>query len=235
MKKRRSILIGLSLLGLASHVPAEVEYPTFSWTTGKLHMPIVDVQPWGAFDANMDWLRENQGPMVFALEEIKEASATTPVSATFSIENNTLHIPAVEVSGGSEGIEHYKAILEMMPNTEPLQFVLTDAVLLGPLKIGGLFPFTGIGSEFYKEKPHNGALLAIKHLTEAGFEVEMLSVDSKINPVDGVAAARQLVEENNVQVIVGPSSDDVTTAVAEQVTFRCFQHSRKPSLIKWLV
>jgi ABC-type branched-subunit amino acid transport system substrate-binding protein len=218
MKKRRSILIGLSLLGLANHVPAQVEYPTFSWITGKLHMPIVDVQPLGAFDANMDWLRENQSQMVFALQEIKDASATTPVSATFSIENNTLHIPAVEVSGGNEGIEHYKAILEMMPNTEPLQFVLTDAALLGPLKIGGLFPFSGIGSEFYQEKPHNGALLAIKQLTEAGFEVEMLSADSGTNSTDAVAAARQLFDENNVQVIVGGFSSEVTIAVAEQIT-----------------
>ncbi|HIE01409.1 MAG TPA: hypothetical protein EYP59_14145, partial [Thiotrichaceae bacterium] len=105
----------------------------------------------------------------------------------------------------------------MTPNTEPLQFVLTDAVLLGSLKIGGLFPLSGIGSEFFREKPHNGALLAIKHLTEAGFEVEMLSADSGTNPTDGVAAARQLVEENNVQVLVGGFSNDVTTAVAEQV------------------
>ncbi|HIE01408.1 MAG TPA: hypothetical protein EYP59_14140 [Thiotrichaceae bacterium] len=106
MKKKRIIPIGLGLLGLASPVPAEVPYPSFYWTSGKLHIPIVDVQPSGAFDVNMDWLTESQSPMVFVLQDIKEASATTPVSGTFSTENNTLRIPAVEISGGSEGLVH---------------------------------------------------------------------------------------------------------------------------------
>jgi ABC-type branched-subunit amino acid transport system substrate-binding protein len=218
MKKKRIIPIGLGLLGLASHVPAEVPYPSFSWTTGKLHIPIVDVQPSGTFDVNMDWLTENQEPMIFVLQDIKDASATTPVSATFSTENNTLHVPAVEVSSGSEGLVHYKAVFSMTPNTKPLQFVLTNAALLGPLKIGGLFPLSGIGSEFYREKPHNGALLAIKHLTEAGFEVEMHSKDSGMNSTDGVAAARQLVDEHNVQVLVGGAFNEMPTAVTEQIT-----------------
>ncbi|HEC84697.1 MAG TPA: hypothetical protein ENI48_05575, partial [Thioploca sp.] len=220
MTKKRIIPIGLSLLGLASELPAE--YPSFSWTTGKLLMPIVEVRfvdvRSGAFEMSMDWLTETQNPMVFVLQDIKEASATTPVSATFSVENNTLLMPAVKVSGGSEGLKHYKAVFSMTPNTEPLQFVVTDAVLLGPLKIGGLFPLSGIGSEFYREKPHNGALLAIKHLTEAGFEVEMHSKDSKTNSTDAVAAARQLVEEHNVQVLVGGAFNEMPTAVTEQIT-----------------
>jgi branched-chain amino acid transport system substrate-binding protein len=227
MKQKRTILTGLCLLGLFHHVPAQVESPSFSWTTGQLLLPIVDVQfadvRSGTFDVSMDWLTETQNPMIFVLQDVKEASATTPVSGTFSIEENTLRIPTVEVSDGSEELVHYQAVLEMKANTEPLQFVLTEAVLSdavqsGSLKMGGLFPLSGVGSEFFREKPYNGALLAIKNLNEAGFEVEMLSVDTKVNPVDGVAAARQLVEENNVQVIVGASSDEVNIAVAEQVT-----------------
>ena len=84
------------------------------------------------------------------------------------------------------------------------------------LQIGGIFPLTGILAEF-GEPSQKGAELAIKDLTEAGFQVEMTSKDSGSEPTDSVTAASQLVSENNAQVILTASGSE-TIAVAEQVT-----------------
>ncbi|MEK8016658.1 MAG: 5'-nucleotidase C-terminal domain-containing protein [Candidatus Parabeggiatoa sp.] len=84
------------------------------------------------------------------------------------------------------------------------------------LKIGGIFPLTGVLAEFGKSA-EEGANLAIKDLTEAGFNVEMMSTDSASNPTEGVTAASQLVSEKNAPVIL-TSSSGVTIPVAEQVT-----------------
>ncbi len=83
------------------------------------------------------------------------------------------------------------------------------------VKMGGIFPFTGSN----KGKPRNlAALLAVKHLNQAGFSVGWAVADSKNNPDAGIIAARDLIEKGKVQVIIGASSSDVTIAIAEQVT-----------------
>jgi len=85
------------------------------------------------------------------------------------------------------------------------------------VKMGGIFPFTGSMSD--KGRPrHQGALLAVKHLTEAGFPVGWLVADSGTDPTTGVNAARDLIEKGKVQVIIGAASSGVTIAIAEQVT-----------------
>ncbi|RKZ48485.1 MAG: hypothetical protein DRR16_17540 [Candidatus Parabeggiatoa sp. nov. 3] len=84
------------------------------------------------------------------------------------------------------------------------------------LQIGGIYPLTGILAEF-GELSQKGAELAIKDLTEAGFQVEMTSKDSGSNPTNSVTAATQLVSENNAQVILTASASE-TIEVAEKVT-----------------
>ncbi len=84
------------------------------------------------------------------------------------------------------------------------------------LQIGGIFPLTGVLAEF-GEPSQKGAELAIKDLTEAGFQVEMTSRDSGSDPTESVTAASQLVSEKNAQVILTASGSE-TIPVAEQVT-----------------
>jgi len=85
------------------------------------------------------------------------------------------------------------------------------------VKMGGLFPFTGSLNE--KGIPrHQAALLATKHLTEAGYPVELVVADSRTNKDFAVEAARELVDKGNVDVLIGAASSPATIAVAEQVS-----------------
>jgi len=93
---------------------------------------------------------------------------------------------------------------------------VTTPKIESKLQIGGIFPLTGVLAEF-GEPSQKGAELAIKDLTEAGFQVEMTSADSGSNPTDGVTAASQLVSEKNAQIILTASASE-TISVAEQVT-----------------
>jgi len=85
------------------------------------------------------------------------------------------------------------------------------------VKMGGIFPFTGGLTEFGKSY-HQSALLAIKHLTEAGFSVGWIVADSSTDPTIGVDAVRDLIEKGKAQVIIGAASSGVTMAIAEQIT-----------------
>ncbi len=85
------------------------------------------------------------------------------------------------------------------------------------VKMGGIFPFTGGLSE--KGKPrHQAALLAVEHLTEAGFSVGWVVADSETNPETGVKVARELVEKGGAKIIIGAASSGVTTAIVENVS-----------------
>ncbi|RKZ70897.1 MAG: hypothetical protein DRQ57_19355, partial [Gammaproteobacteria bacterium] len=85
------------------------------------------------------------------------------------------------------------------------------------VKMGGIFPFTGGLSE--KGKPrHQAALLAVEHLTEAGFSVGWVVADSETIPETGVKVARELIEKGGAKIIIGAASSGVTIAIAKQVT-----------------
>lgn len=86
-----------------------------------------------------------------------------------------------------------------------------------PVKIGEIHPFTGPLAAF-GEPEHNAALLAVKHLEEAGYTIETVSADSESDAVAGVEAAQTLVEDEDVQVFVGAASSDVTISIAESVS-----------------
>lgn len=97
--------------------------------------------------------------------------------------------------------------------------VVIKPVLATPLKIGGLFSFTGSWAEF-GTKERDAALLAVKHLNGAGYAVELKVADdgSGSDPATGVKAAKSLVTQDKVPVLVGPLASRVTIPVAEQVT-----------------
>jgi len=89
------------------------------------------------------------------------------------------------------------------------------------LKIGVLFSFTGDLAEFGPNM-ENGAKLAAKQINDAGGvlgqDMVLKRADDQTSPDPAVQAARQLVDVEGVQAVVGALSSGVTLAVAEAVT-----------------
>ena len=89
------------------------------------------------------------------------------------------------------------------------------------LKIGALLSFTGPLSDF-GEPIFNGMDLAADEINAAGGvngqPIELVRGDTATNPDTGVTAARELVDVQGVQAIVGALSSGVSLAVAEAVT-----------------
>ncbi|HID99801.1 MAG TPA: amino acid ABC transporter substrate-binding protein [Thiotrichaceae bacterium] len=85
-----------------------------------------------------------------------------------------------------------------------------------PVKMGLLVPLTGTLAEKGKAR-YNAAQLAVQHLNEAGYRVELLVADSETNPTAATLAAQELVDNEGIQILIGSSASSVTIAVAEQV------------------
>ena len=86
------------------------------------------------------------------------------------------------------------------------------------LVIGNLVDTSGPMAEF-GDAYRKAAELAAQHITEAGgTPVTIVHRDTGSNPTMGVAAARELIQSENVAAIVGARASDVTIAVAESVT-----------------
>ena len=90
-----------------------------------------------------------------------------------------------------------------------------------PLKIGQLNSFTGDLSDFGTVH-RNSAALAADHINQAGgvqgTVVTIVARDTATNPVQGVDAARALVNIEQVIAVVGALASGVTMPVAESVT-----------------
>ncbi len=90
-----------------------------------------------------------------------------------------------------------------------------------PLKIGQLNSFTGDLSDFGTVH-RNSAALAADHINQAGgvqgTVVTIVARDTATNPVQGVDAARALVNIEQVVAVVGALASGVTMPVAESVT-----------------
>ena len=110
----------------------------------------------------------------------------------------------------------------------PVETVVTKEVVrevpmqqLAPLIVGNLNTFTGSLSEFGPPL-RNSIELAADHVNRAGgvqgASMVIISRDTAVNPVQGVDAARALVDVQNVAAIVGALSSGVTVAVAQSVT-----------------
>ena len=81
----------------------------------------------------------------------------------------------------------------------------------------------------------HGAQLAAKQINNAGGvngqDIVLKTADSQTKPAPGVEAARQLVDVEGVQAVVGSLSSGVTLAVAEGVeTVPRGDHSDIPGL-----
>lgn len=89
-----------------------------------------------------------------------------------------------------------------------------------PLKIGQLNSFTGDLSDFGGAH-RNASTLAADHVNRAGgvldTVVTIVARDTATNPVQGVDAARALVDVDKVVAIVGALASGVTIPVAESV------------------
>ena len=98
--------------------------------------------------------------------------------------------------------------------------VRVPAEALDTLIIGNLNTFTGSLSEFGPPL-RNAIELAASHVNRAGgvhgASVDVISRDTAANPVQGVDAARALVDVENAVAIVGALSSGVTVAVANAV------------------
>jgi len=88
-----------------------------------------------------------------------------------------------------------------------------DAHVESSVTMGLIFPLS-----VPKGKPrHHAALLAVQHLAEAGYPIQRVVADSKLDRFLGVEAARRLVE-NGAKVLIGASSSSVTMEIADWVS-----------------
>ena len=90
-------------------------------------------------------------------------------------------------------------------------------VAVAAVKIGELHPFTGPLSEF-GEPEHRSALLAARHLKEAGYTIATIFGDTETSAIPAVDAARRLVELEGVDVLIGAAASGVTIPIAESVS-----------------
>ena len=91
----------------------------------------------------------------------------------------------------------------------------------GPLKLGMLLPFSGLGDGFWGRNAEPGFNLAVKHVNEAGGifgqPVAYVREDTATDPVQAGIAARRLVREHGVTAIVGPLYSSVATGFGDYV------------------
>ncbi len=94
---------------------------------------------------------------------------------------------------------------------------LVSTALSQDVKVGTLLPLTGPSSDVGPEA-QKGAILAVKQMSSAGFEIELVHKDSETSSGPAREAAKHLVEVDKVVAIVGAVSSGVTGPVAESVT-----------------
>ena len=119
----------------------------------------------------------------------------------------------------TEEVEVTKVVTEEVEVTK----IVTEEVAmeqLPPLVVGNLNSFTGSLAEFGPPL-RNSVALAADHVNAAGGiqggSMVIISRDTAVNPVQGVDAARALIDVENAVAIVGALSSGVTIAAAEAV------------------
>ena len=118
-------------------------------------------------------------------------------------------------------VEVTKVVTEEVP--VEVTKVVTEQVMmepLPPLVLGNLNSFTGSLAEFGPPL-RNSVALAADHINSVGGiqggSMVVISRDTGVNPVQGVDAARALIDVENAVAIVGALSSGVTIAAAEAV------------------
>ena len=121
-----------------------------------------------------------------------------------------------------------KAVVQEKVVTQIVEKVVTQVVEVemeaeaqDPLIVGHLNAFTGSLS-YFGPAHRNAAALAADHVNRVGgidgAPMVIISRDTGVNPVQGVDAARSLVDVENAVAIVGALASGVTLPVAESVT-----------------
>ena len=91
----------------------------------------------------------------------------------------------------------------------------------GPLTLGMLLPFSGLGDGYWGNNAEPGFKLAVQHVNEAGGifgqPVAYVRADTATDPVQAGIAARKLVREHGVTAIVGPLYSSVATGFGDFV------------------
>ncbi|APG94020.1 ABC transporter substrate-binding protein [Sinorhizobium americanum] len=86
----------------------------------------------------------------------------------------------------------------------------------GTIKLGLVAPMSGPNAR-YGAFSMRGAELAVKEINDAGGvdgqKIELYSADSQGTPVEGVSATRRLIDEDEVDFVIGDVSSSVTLAM----------------------
>ncbi len=86
------------------------------------------------------------------------------------------------------------------------------------LKIGALYPITG-GGAVYGVPAMEGHRMAVEEVNAAGgingMKVVSIERDSKLNPAEAAAAAKEMITKDGVKVIIGGLSSAVGLAISE--------------------
>ena len=166
--------------------------------------------------------------LVVVLLALAAIACTTPAEPTIKqveVEKivtqqviQTVEVPKIEVVR-EEVVQTVEVPVETVVTKEVVREVPMQQ--LAPLIVGNLNTFTGSLSEFGPPL-RNSIELAADHVNRAGgvqgASMVIISRDTAVNPVQGVDAARALVDVQNVAAIIGALSSGVTVAVAQSVT-----------------
>ena len=138
------------------------------------------------------------------------------VVKTVEVEKPVIQEVVKEVTVPGETIVVEKEVVKTVEIEVPV-----ERETLSPLILGHLNAFTGSLS-YFGPTHRNAAALAADHVNLAGgiqgASVVIRSRDTAVSPVQGVDAARALVEVENAVAIVGSLASGVTLPVAESVT-----------------
>lgn len=87
-----------------------------------------------------------------------------------------------------------------------------------PIRVGVLYPLTGFG-QIFGQPALTGHELMVEKINDAGGllgrEVVTIHRDSKLNPGDATAAARDLIAKDDVDFLIGGVSSSVGQAISE--------------------
>lgn len=85
-----------------------------------------------------------------------------------------------------------------------------------PIKLGIVAPMSGPNARYGAFSMH-GADLAVKEINDAGgvngHKIELYNADSQGTPVEGVSATRRLIDQDEVDFVIGDVSSSVTLAM----------------------
>ena len=89
-----------------------------------------------------------------------------------------------------------------------------------PVKVGGLFDLSG-GNSQIGQAARDGAQASVKRANaNGGRPIELVVVDAKSDQTAAVQGARRLIEQDDVQVIIGPTSTPAAGAIKDYVNSR---------------